>query len=693
MNRYKSMKVNMKFILLAALIMIAAFTILIAWNLHSLKKESEMAGIMQAQQAGNVYVTENAEILQNVVTSFKNLALDLPDDLAMKDPNRARLQRSLANILMNNPSMSAAFTAWEPNAYEQDAAYVSDPIYGANGGRLAALNVKDEQGNPLAIPFIDFEKDAAYLKAKETLKPVVLDPYNVSADSEKPSLVSTIAIPILDEQGKFLGVIGAAFLLEELQKEAADHHPLGGYVTLLSESGTYIANSKQPEQVGQPAAFANEHPQIFAGLQEDRLVQEENGEVHVFVPLPITEDSSWYVQTVVPKSAIMQSYIESRNMSLLVSAVSLILLGAAIWFLTHLIITRPVNRMVAAIKALANGDFTQTIPILSKDEFGLMAADLNEASVTLRGMLQQTAEIGQTVKLTSEDLKENAEQTSLASELISESIESVASSMNGQSAEAVKASGMMQEMTTSVSRIASSSNAMSQSAENVIRQTEQGDQLVQSAAGQMNAVYGSMQQSGDAMKRLSDRSDEIEGFVGLIASISGQTNILALNASIEAARAGEQGKGFAVVATEIRNLAEQTRKATEQVQAGIEEIASETRQAVRMMNTTAEEVEKGVGSVAQSGALFETIMQEMREVGIQAHEVSTAVEQLAAGAVQVSDTVALVADIARKSTEDTGHVAAASEQQQATMQEISASATHLSGQIQDLMDRMVRFKL
>ncbi|GGO01874.1 methyl-accepting chemotaxis protein [Saccharibacillus kuerlensis] len=693
MNKFNSMKVNTKFIILASLIMIVAFSILIAWNLHSLKRQSEIAGTLKTEQAGNIYVKENTKLLQTVVTSFGNLASDSASDLVAGDVERDRILRSLTNMMNNNPSLSVAFTAWEPDAYDEDAAYAVDPIYGAAGGRFALLSVRYEDGKMETIPFIGFEQDAAYSQAKATRQTVVTDPYDVSQDPEVPFLISTIAIPVLNDQGEFLGVVGASFVLNELQKGAEAYQPLGGYVTLLTGSGTYIANPKQPELVGQPAAFAKEYPEIFADVQQGKFIQEVNGEVRVFVPLQITEDSSWYAQTIIPKATIMKSYTDSRNMSIIVSIASLILLGAAIWFLTSLIITRPINRMVTAIKALANGDFTQTVPVTSKDEFGLMAADLNEASATLRGMLKQTAEIGQTVKLTSEDLKESAEQTSLAAQLISESIEHVATSMNGQSDEAVKAANMMEEMTTGVRQIAASSSAMSKSAENVIKQTEQGDQLVQSTAGQMNAVYGSMQQSGDAMKRLGERSREIEGFIGLIASISSQTNILALNASIEAARAGEQGKGFAVVATEIRNLAEQTRKATEQVQAGIEEIALETRHAVQLMDTTASEVEKGVGSVAQSGALFETIMQEMREVGAQAHNVSTAVEQMAVGAEQVADTVALVSDVARKSTEETVHVAAASEEQQATMQEISASATHLSSQIQDLMDRVVKFKL
>ncbi|NGZ74682.1 methyl-accepting chemotaxis protein [Saccharibacillus alkalitolerans] len=693
MNRYKNMKVNMKFIMLASLIMIAAFSILIAWNLHDLKRESQTAGTLLAQQAGNEYVNENAKILHSAVTSFGNLATELPGQLALGDADRARLQLSLDNLLQNNPALSAAFTVWEPNAYDNDAGYRSDPVYGSNGGRLASLTVRDETGKPMTIPFANFEQDAAYNKAKETRKAVVVDPYDISKDPAKPSLISTIAMPVLNEQGDFLGVVGATFMLDVLQQNAEAYQPLGGYVTLLSGSGTYIVNPEQPEEVGKPSGFANEYPDLFAGMQQGKRVQEIGEEIRAFVPLPITENDSWYIQTVMPKSAIMKSYTESRNTSLWVSVSALLLLGLAVWALTRWIIGRPIKRMTAGIRALANGDFTQTIPISSKDEFGLMAADLNEATATLRGMLKQTADIGQTVNLTSEDLKSSAEQTSLAAQLISESIEHVAEGMSGQSREAVEAARMMEEMTVGVRRIAASSSAMSQSAESVIKQTEQGDQLVQNTAGQMNAVYGSMRQSGDAMRRLGERSLEIEGFTGLIASISGQTNILALNASIEAARAGEQGKGFAVVATEIRHLAEQTRKATEQVQAGIEEIASEARQAVQLMGTTANEVEKGVNSVTESGVLFETIMQEMRQVGLQAQEVSSAVKQLAAGAEQVSDTVALVSDIARKSTDETVHVAAASEQQQATMQEISASTLHLSAQIQDLMERMVKFKL
>ncbi|MBB3111406.1 methyl-accepting chemotaxis protein [Paenibacillus phyllosphaerae] len=695
---FKNRSVNVKFITLSSLILFVAFSALIFWNLDKLNKLSHVNGVLEARQAGQAYSDRNKQEIQKLVADLNGMLGNVQDQLTHGDQDRERFKRQMGDILSRNNSISAMFTVWEPNGYDDDASYSENPAYAATKGRLAALVVRGEDGKTMEIPFAQFEQDAAYLETKKTLKPTVMEPHNISDDPAKPSMITTISIPVLDAQNKLLGVIGGAIMLDKLQKEAEQERPLGGYVKLLTGNGTFIANPQFPDLIGKAFGNSEETKAVFAAVQQGDYEHESvdaggTPTLSVFVPVPVIDEYVWYVQTEIPMSTILADYNSSRLTSLIISFSALILLGLGIWFLSRLIIVNNMKRMGAALKALSEGDFTREIEVRSSDEFGKMANYLNDATATLREMLKQTSDIGGTVRTMSGELLSSAEQTSTAAESISHLMDGMTGGMTSQSGEAEKASQMMGEMAAGVRRIAESTSAMTHSAEDVINQTGHGDKLVQSAIAQMNMVYTSMGASGETMKRLGERSQEIEGFIGLIAQISAQTNILALNASIEAARAGEQGKGFSVVATEIRRLAEQTKDAAAQVQAGIGEIASESKQALQVLSSTVGEVEKGVNDVTESGQLFAAIMTEMRQVLTQSQEVSAAVEQMSAGTDQVAGAVMAVSDIAKHSTGDAMNVAAASEEQLATMQQITASATHLQALIEDLMGRMERFKL
>ncbi|TYA14638.1 methyl-accepting chemotaxis protein [Paenibacillus faecis] len=698
MKWFKNQKVIVKFIALSSVILIAAFFVLITWNLNVLKKVSMDRGMLEAQNTGQNYADENAKIVQNTVASLASMRSIFNDEVSQGDTDRQRMIRRLGNLLKENDAVSSIFTIWEPDAYGRDADFTADSLFAVNGGRMATLVIRFDDGNIMPVPFGDLDTFTAYDQAKATKRAVVMEPYNAPTEDGKSELLTMIVLPVLDQNERFLGIVGGAFLLDTFQQAAEQEHPLGGNVSLLSGGGLYIANGENPKEIGKSFVSSEKNKRLFEEVQKGKLAHEVAGPdgaavIRSFKPIPIIDDQVWYVQTAIPKAEILTTYTNNRVESIVIGCLALLLLGLGIWFLARLIVINNIKRMVKALRFMADGDLTQTVPVQSRDEFGEMAGHLNEATAHLRKMLQQTSEIALTVSATSEELTGGAEQTSLAAQTISASMENVADGINEQNEEAAKAAGMMREMTESVRRVAATAEAVSESAEDVIGQTEQGDRVVQRAVGEMNAISLSMAESNEAMKRLSERSEEIGKLIGLISGISIQTNILSLNASVEAARAGEHGKGFAVVAAEIRKLAEQTKLAVGQVQAGIAEITTDTDHAAALIGNTALEVEKGLSSVTESGQLFASIMKEMKQVGVRAQEVSAEVEEMAEGTVRVAEAVRLVSGITMKSADETAQVAAASEQQLATMQEISSAAAHLSRLVQELTDQMAHFKV
>ncbi|MDN4068209.1 methyl-accepting chemotaxis protein [Paenibacillus sp. FSL R5-0407] len=695
---FSHQKVIVKFIALTSLILATALTILISWNLIVLNKVSMDLGMAEAQITGQNYADKNTSIMQNTVASLASLRSIFTDEAVQGVTNRDGMIRNIEHLLKGNESVSSIFTIWEKNAYGRDAEFASHPLYSVNEGRMASMAIRFDDGNIMSVPFGGLDTFTAYEQVKTSKKDMVLEPYNAPTENGKSELLTMIVLPIMDKNDKFLGVIGGAFLLDTFQQSAELEHPLGGNVSLLSSGGLYIANGEDSEQVGKTFLSSEDNNKLFEEVKKGKLTHEASNSagktvIRAFRPISITGNESWYVQTVIPKSEILTTYTTNRNESILIGLAALLFLALGIWMLAKMIVVNNIKKMMGTLQYIASGDLTHSATIRSKDEFGIMAEHLNIAVGNLRTMLAQTAETTLTVSATSQELTSSAGETSSVAHTISSSMEKMAEAIHEQSSEVAETASRMEEIVERVHRVASSAEAVSDSTDEVIGQTEQGDKVVQQAIEQMNTIYASTNESNEAMKRLSKRSQEIEKLVDLISGISNQTNLLALNAAVEAARAGEQGKGFAVVAAEVRKLADQTKNAAIQAQVGIAEIAADTEHTAELIANTAIEADQGRESVLESGRLFASIMQEMKKVGELAQSVSFEVKEINGGSNWIAGSVRHVSDIALTSSDEAAQVAAAAEQQLATMQEISNAANHLSQLILDLAEQMGNFKV
>jgi len=159
----------------------------------------------------------------------------------------------------------------------------------------------------------------------------------------------------------------------------------------------------------------------------------------------------------------------------------------------------------------------------------------------------------------------------------------------------------------------------------ISRQVAQSTQIAGAAVAEVNSANEKVQGLADAAQKIGD-------VVALITDIADQTNLLALNATIEAARAGDAGKGFAVVASEVKNLANQTAKATEEISSQIGDIQSATEEAVTAIGSIG-------GTITQMSEIASTIAAAVEEQGAATQEISRNVEQAAAGTGEVSSNI------------------------------------------------------
>ncbi len=309
---------------------------------------------------------------------------------------------------------------------------------------------------------------------------------------------------------------------------------------------------------------------------------------------------------------------------------------AASWFLVRRTLTRPLGAVVTALEALIAGDTEVEVRVYAEDEIGAVA----KAVETFRQKIIENQEMADQAAAEQrereargkrlEELNRGFESSvggvvravSDASGQIKAAAESMAATAEATSAQSSAVAAASEQATANVQTVATAAEEMSATI------TEIGGQVAQSSDITKRAVAEAESTNG-AVQGLAEAAQKIGQVVNLINDIAAQTNLLALNATIEAARAGDAGKGFAVVASEVKSLATQTAKATEEIGnqiAGMQGVTEDVVKAIEGIGKTITEVNEIATAIA--GAV--------EEQGVATQEIARNVQEAAKGTQEVN---------------------------------------------------------
>jgi methyl-accepting chemotaxis protein len=306
-------------------------------------------------------------------------------------------------------------------------------------------------------------------------------------------------------------------------------------------------------------------------------------------------------------------------------------------FLVQKQIVRPIEKLSARLREIAegDGDLTKRLVVEGTDELGQVAASFNLFMDQLQAILREVATT--TIHLASATTEMSADSVRRAQRA------------DRQQQEAEEIAVAMDEMAGSLADVSRSSNSAAEKARHAVALASGGGHAVQEAVARMRVVTDSVGEAGVQIAELGLRSKQIGKIVGLIGDITTQTNLLALNAAIEAARAGEHGRGFAVVAGEVRNLAERTAQATQQIREMIALLQSGTDDAVQTMRHSTAQVQLGMEAATMTGDSLRRIIEAIEQGADMITRVAVATTQQAIGTSGVNENVGRIALLTRDS--------------------------------------------
>ena len=356
-------------------------------------------------------------------------------------------------------------------------------------------------------------------------------------------------------------------------------------------------------------------------------------------------------------------------------------------------IKNSVDTILEGARHIAAGDLRSKIMLDGDDEFAHIAHQFNTMVESMQKMIRKIKATATDVAGSSEELTANANQSAQVTQNVAQSITEVAEAAEKQMSIVTKSSATIDDFQHGLEEVIANQRHAREQTQATAQKATEGNSFVQSTVEQMNSIAQTVQQTGEIVGKLGERSKEIGNIVEIISNISGQTNLLALNAAIEAARAGEHGRGFAVVAEEVRKLAEESQNASQKISDLIQSIQEETSQAVASMEEGRREAEKGKENVTATGESFSEILSMIGDVKKASLAVSERVLQLREDMNTIVDGMGEVDTSAKGIGSESQNVSAATEEQAAGMEEIASSSRSLANMANDLQTETDKFKV
>ncbi|MFP7287402.1 methyl-accepting chemotaxis protein [Shouchella clausii] len=522
------------------------------------------------------------------------------------------------------------------------------------------------------------------LATEHTGETVITDPY-ISNSSGEP--VVTIAKTTADEHG-----VAALNLQLDAITDLLSTVSIGekGYVFILDQNNAYVSHPH--EELGSEAS------EFFLQLQDAENGQldypsDTDGE-NLILHYTTNDRTGWKIVSAMYETEIERAVAPILNTTLFVIFLSLLGGAVLVYVLTRSIVS-PIHRLTTAAEKMSEGDLAAAFKVdkNQNDEIGRLGKSFEKMRNALATMIAHIQDKSHQLSASAEEVMAISGENTRATEQIANSMQEVATGVDKQAVSVNESAGIAKKMAGSINEAVEKTDGVQQTAQEAAQFVENGNKAINTSIFQMTQIRETVGNLSQKVEGLGQRSIEINKVADTIKSIADQTNLLALNAAIEAARAGEDGRGFSVVANEVKKLADQSAAATVEISEMIQLTQKDAQQTVAQMETSKEQVEKGIEVVNVAGESFHNIKIFVDNVAAEVHEVASLINSIGQGSETFVATFDDLASISETSSASVQNISAFTEEQLASMEEIAASVENLTQFAEELQGLVQQFDI
>lgn len=439
----------------------------------------------------------------------------------------------------------------------------------------------------------------------------------------------------------------------------------GGKETVFYGSDSETSARKEAPIFNQMEAYQNA---LTSEAADGYLEIRYQGAPYVFAYSRIGSTGAMLI-TLVPTSHFLGSTGSIQAITYLMVAFALVIAVVMCIFLSRTLdkgvtgITKPLDRV-------SQGDFTVTVTLKRKDEFGKIAQSLSHMIASMKTLIKEVQGVVWTVQQTSGQVGSSTQQLMESSDEILGSIEEIDRGVSLQAQDAQECVALINALSDQIRTVYEYGDEISRISEDANKTITEGMGVIEELSEKSRAtadITGAIRQD---ILSLNDQTQSIGDFAGVIDEIASQTNLLSLNASIEAARAGDAGRGFAVVAEEIRKLADQSLSAAQQIGGIVQQIQAQTGQMVDAVHQAGEIVTSQNNSLEKTQDAF--------------HKVNERVKMMAENLSQMTAGMAQIEESKRGAVGAITNISAVSEQTSANSVQVDGIAKRQKEYVDEL---------